>query len=124
MLSERVDQNAICAISEGKKSFQKEPPQPTVPFCVTMGPRPPALLVIQTRRKSATSRTKGAAQFSNRRMAFMPRMMMAMLRIQKTPKLSQRVQCWPASIDDLVQLSWNRAPARVYRASPPIQGWL
>ena len=111
MFSERVDQNAICAISAGKNNFQNGAPHPTVPFCVTIGPRPPALLTIQTRRKTATRMTKGAAQFSKRRIAFMPRRMMKMLSTQKTPKLNQRVQCWPATTVALVQPLPNSEPA-------------
>src|SRR5579871_6623416 len=103
MFSESVDQNAICAISDGKKSFQKEEPHPTLPFCVTIGPSPPAFVAIQISRNAATIRTKGAAQFSKRRIVFMPRTMMKILSTQKMAKLSHNVQCWPATIEALVQ---------------------
>ena len=93
MLRESVDQNAIIPISDGGKSFsQKSEPQPTVPFWDTIGPKPPALVTIQARSPSATTRTNGAAQFSKRRTAFMPRMMIRMFRAQKTAKLSHWVQ--------------------------------
>src|ERR1700674_355325 len=113
MFSESVDQKAICAISEGKNSFQNAAPHPTLPGCDTIGPRPPALLTIQTRRNSATRMTNGAAQFSNRRTALMPRVMITMLRAQKMAKLSHNVQCWPATIEELIHPLPKSAPARV-----------
>ena len=48
-------------------------------------------------RKTATIRTNGAAQFSNRRTASMPRRMIAMLSAQKIAKLSHRVHGWAGS---------------------------
>ena len=92
MLSERVDQNAIMPISAGGKTLiQKSVPQPRVPWSSTSGPKPPAEIVIQMSRKTATIRTNGAAQFSNRRIASMPRRMIAMLKAQNTMKLSHSV---------------------------------
>src|SRR6202171_6431056 len=131
MFNESVDQNAIIPISAGGNSNQNLLPQPTVPGWLTIGPKPPALVTIQTSRPSATTRTKGAAQFSNRRTASMPRMMMKMLIAQKMAKLSQRVQGCPPNAAELVQelpndlsIPLRAAPVNVYRAPPPIQVWM
>ena len=92
MFSERVDQKAIMAIKDGKNTGQNLSPQPRVPGSLTIGPRPPAWEAIQMNRKTATTRTNGAAQFSNRRMKSIPRTMTKTLRAQKMMKLSHRVQ--------------------------------
>src|SRR5438874_10356368 len=64
MFNDSVDQKAIIPISAGGKRFsQKSLPQPILPGWLTIGPKPPALLTIQMRRRIATTRTKGAAQF-------------------------------------------------------------
>ena len=111
MFNDSVDQKAIIPISAGGKSFsQKSLPQPILPGWLTIGPKPPALLTIQMRRPSATTRTKGAAQFSNRRTASIPRMMMKMLIAQKMAKLSQSVQCCPANMPEFVQPDPNSFP--------------
>ena len=111
MFSESVDQKAIMPINAGGNSTnQKVPPQPTLPGSLRIGPKPPALVTIQARSPRATISTNGAAQFSNRRTAFMPRRMMKMLIAQKIAKLSQRVQCWPAIIDEFVQPLPNSLP--------------
>src|SRR5438034_347188 len=60
---------------------------------------------------SVTGSQIGAAQFSNRRTAFIPRRMMKMLITQKIAKLSHWVQCWPATIAELVQLAPKSLPA-------------
>src|SRR5437763_1291644 len=93
MLSDSVDQNAIIPISAGGNSTnQKLLPQPTLPGSLRIGPKPPALPTIQASSPSATISTNGAAQFSNRRTAFIPRRMMKMLIAQKIAKLSHRRQ--------------------------------
>src|SRR5256885_9385215 len=49
MFSDSVDQNAIIPISAGGKSTsQKLLPPPTLPGSLRVGPKPPALLTIQT----------------------------------------------------------------------------
>ena len=112
MFNESVDQNAIMPINAGGKSTnQKLPPQPTLPGSLRIGPKPPALVTIQARSPRATISTNGAAQFSNRRTAFIPRRMMKMLITQKMAKLSHCVQCWPATIVELVQPTPNSLPA-------------
>ncbi len=73
MLRERVDQKPIMPISEGQNSFQKSPPQPSFEGWSRSGPRPPALSAIHHSITKAPTRTKGAAQFSKRRMVSMPR---------------------------------------------------
>src|SRR6202165_1964607 len=111
MFSESVDQNAIIPISAGgKRTNQKLPPQPILPGSLRMGPKPPACPTIHASRPSATTSTNGAAQFSKRRTAFMPRMMIRMLSAQKIAKLSQRVQCCPAIMDEFVQPAPNSFP--------------
>ncbi len=77
MLSARVDQNPIMPISDGKKTFQNPPPHPSLDGWSSSGPSPPALTVIQTSSASAPTMTNGAAQFSKRRSASIPRAMMA-----------------------------------------------
>src|ERR1700730_10343425 len=125
MFSESVDQNAIIPISAGgKRTNQKLRPQPILPGSLRMGPKPPAWPTIQASRPSATTSTKGAAQFSNRRTASMPRMMIKMLSAQKTAKLSQGVQCWPATIDEFVQPDPKSFPDRALSAPPQIQVWM
>ena len=112
MLSDSVDQNAIIPISAGGNSTnQKLLPQPTLPGSLRIGPKPPALPTIQASSPSATISTNGAAQFSKRRTAFIPRRMMKMLIAQKIAKLSHWVQCWPATIAELVQVAPNSLPA-------------
>jgi hypothetical protein len=61
MLSESVDQNAIMPMSDGQNTGQNLSPQPRVPASLTMGPKPPAWIVIQISRNSATTMTNGAA---------------------------------------------------------------
>src|SRR5579884_32124 len=124
MFKERVDQKAIIAIREGKNSAQKPGPQPNLPPWLRMGPKPWAATSIQIKRKKATTSTKGAAQFSNRRNVSMPRRMMAIWITQKMAKLSHWVQGMPASGAALSQALPNSAPARVYTAWPPIQLWM
>src|SRR5256885_13739293 len=98
MFSDSVDQKAIMAMSDGGKSFsQKLLPQPTVPASLRIGPKPLAWITIQMRRKTATARTNGAAQFSKRRTAFMPRRMIKMFSAQKMRKLSHKGHGWGAA---------------------------
>ena len=74
----------------------------------------------------------GAAQFSNRLTASIPRRTMTMLIAQKTAKLSHRVHGWAepirsgklaASVHQLPPLP-RRAPTRAKIAPPPIQVWI
>src|SRR4030081_956855 len=76
MFSDRVDQNAIIAISDGGNTFQNALPQPRLPGCDNSGPGPPALPSIQISSATNTTSTNGAAQFSNRLDVSMPREMM------------------------------------------------
>ena len=125
MFSESVDQNAIMPISAGgKRTNQKLPPQPTLPGSLRIGPKPPAFVTIQASRPNATTSTNGAAQFSKRRTAFIPRTMIRMLIAQKMAKLSHRVQCWPATIPELAQPEPKSLPASRKSAPPPIQVWI
>lgn len=73
MFSDSVDQKPIMPMSEGQKSFQKSPPQPSLEGWSSSGPKPPALLLIHHSITPAPSSTKGAAQFSKRRIVSMPR---------------------------------------------------
>jgi hypothetical protein len=89
------------------------------------------LIVIPMSRTIATMRTNGAAQFSNRRTASMPRRMIRILRAQKTAKLSHRVQgCGPPKpiwiVDAFVhhESDPKRAPMTVKIAVPPIHVWM
>src|SRR5438132_14184088 len=114
MFNESVDQNAIIPISAGgKRTSQKLLPQPTLPGSLRMGPKPPAWFTIQMSNPRATTSTNGAAQFSNRRTASLPRRMIRMLSAQKIAKLSQSVQCWPATMDEFNQPAPNNLPARI-----------
>lgn len=73
MFSERVAQKAIMPISEGKKTGQNSLPQPSFEGWSSSGPKPPALTATQTSSTTAPTMTNGAAQFSNRRRASIPR---------------------------------------------------
>ncbi len=73
MLSESVDQKAIIPISEGKKTGQNSSPQPSFDGWSSSTPKPPAFTPIHTSRANAPTMTKGAAQFSKRRRASIPR---------------------------------------------------
>ncbi len=73
MFSDSVDQKPIMPISEGQNSFQKLPPQPSLEGWSKSGPKPPALLLIHHSMTNAPTSTKGAAQFSKRRIVSIPR---------------------------------------------------
>src|SRR6202011_1918358 len=113
MLSESVAQKAIIAVNDGKKSGQKEEPQPTLPLWLRIGPKPWAALTIQARRNTPISSTKGAAQFSKRRTISMPRRMIAIWITQKIAKLSHWVHGVPKIGAALIQPLPKSAPARV-----------
>ena len=91
MFSDRVDQNAIMAISDGVNTRQNPGPQPSRDGCDSSGPKPPALAAIQTSKATNTTSTAGAAQFSNRRTASMPRQMMPTWITQNTANESHSV---------------------------------
>ena len=72
MLSDKVAQKPIMAVSAGTKTFQKAPKVSNCEGCAMSGPTPPARMTTQPRSQAARTRTMGAAQFSKTRTAFMP----------------------------------------------------
>src|SRR5216683_4618959 len=92
MLSDIVDQKAIIAISEGKKTGQNRLPQPSLAGWESTAPKPCALVIMYTSSTTAATRTNGAAQFSKRRSVSMPRTMIAISSTQKIANDSHWVQ--------------------------------
>ena len=73
MFRARVDQKPIMPIRAGKNTFQKSDPQPRREGWARIGPKPPARTTMKPKRVKAATMTSGAAQFSKRRTASMPR---------------------------------------------------
>src|SRR6266540_1385313 len=63
MFSESVDQKAIMPIRDGKKTGQKWLPQPRREGSERIPPKPFALITMKMSSATATTSTKGAAQF-------------------------------------------------------------
>ena len=99
MFSDSVAQNAIMPISDGAKIFQKSASQPSCDGWSKIGPKPPALTSIQIISARNATVTSGAAQFSNRRSASIPRQISTIWITQKNAKLSHSVHGCPPIAD-------------------------
>ena len=73
MLSERVAQNPIIAVSEGTNTGQNSANVRNLPGCASNGPRPSAFDTAHHNNAPVITSTYGAAQFSTSRTRSMPR---------------------------------------------------
>src|SRR5205807_10452629 len=124
IFTDNVAQTAIMPISDVGNTVQNVVPQPSVEGGDRIGPTPPALIRIHPSRAAHATVTSGAAQFSKRRSASMPRTITAIWITQNSAKDNHIVhgcppkppafdQPLPASLPMITKIAW-----------PPTQVWM